>query len=220
MCKVTMQVPPADGNVVLRIWSSGKTQVSGCSSEESLYLANCGVQTVIMQLAAAEGTRNILLVSDEALQQLQARLASAGAEVRLTNMSVMGSWDCGFGDVGARLRVDALLPWLQARPEIVDARLLGSKAGDGGASASRFGQVGIYIRRSCVPGLEQDGQEKDMYINFSPAGKCVILGVPSMQVGQVLADMISELLIEAFMCDAPRIREQYQGQPRRPRRGA
>jgi dihydroneopterin aldolase len=66
-------------------------------------------------------------------------------------------------------------------------------------NSARFNNLSLYIRRECLKRWKDDGSDQTtVYVNVYETGKCSVLAAPDADVAEELADVVCDMLLEAF----------------------
>jgi len=197
-CELKLWLPGGGVNVVMKIWSNGRTTTSGCKDRGMLVQANVFVATVILFAAG------LPLPPDYAPLLAFANLAPLalpGGIVRVVSAPLLVSWDTNLSSVGGKLDSSQVSEFL-SRPEFSDrvAKVTNAKKGD---LTSRLRNLSLYIRKDCLKlwpaGANIAGHSLgEVYVNVYESGKCSIMSVPSVEVAEEVANLVTDLVMEVY----------------------
>uniref|UniRef100_A0A7S0Y0T7 Uncharacterized protein n=1 Tax=Hemiselmis andersenii TaxID=464988 RepID=A0A7S0Y0T7_HEMAN len=205
VCAFKMRVAGGGDNVTLRIWANGKTQASGCKDRAMLVEANKCIADVIkhiMDLPPTAGHQPLLHAGPPPPDQMQ-------EQVRVLSAPMLGSWDLNLKAAGGKLDMSRLCEYLSGPKfayKVVKVQHVAAKG-----NSARFNNISLYIRKECLKLWSQENNEQQtVYVNVYEAGKCSVLAVPDLNVAEELADVVSDMLFDAFEQDGIGIAVQPQ----------
>jgi len=211
VCAFKMKVQGGGDNVTLRIWANGKTQTSGCKDRAMLLAVNRCICEAITNISAQNMQHNMPSVIRGDIEFQHRALAQLG-DIRVLSAHILGSWNLDLRSVGAKLDMGNLCDFL-AGERFGDRVFKVSHVKPKGNSA-RFNNLSLYIRRECLTRWKDDGSDQTtVYVNVYEAGKCSVLAAPDAEVAEELADIVCDMLMEAFQQDHIRVDIDYAAGP-------
>jgi hypothetical protein len=193
-CEFKLSIPGGGDKIMMTMWANGKTLTSGCKDRNMLIEANlCMANTILfaMRMPLPPGYPPLVHFNNVVPQLILEE------PVRVLSAPLLGNWDTNLSSVGGRLDTTKVCSYL-SRPQFAHQVAKVTAAKQGGC-ASRFQNLSLYIRKECLTLWPTDhAGQATVYINVYESGKCSMMSVPSIEVAEQVADVVTGLLLEAY----------------------